>query len=162
MLSTKEPRPVRSLRSSLRATLRPIQLRVSVAAISRPHGLDGLDNVLIAGAAAEVALEPLADLRLGRRGVLVEQADDRHDHPGGAEAALQRVLLVERLLDGMQLAVLRQALDRGDLRAVGLDSEHGARLDGLSVDHDRARSARGRVAADVRPGEAQAVAEDVD
>src|SRR5438874_10014631 len=118
MLSTNEPCPVRSLRSSLRATLWPIQVCVPVAAISRPHGLDGLDDVLIARAAAEVPLERLADLSLARRGILVEQADDRHDHPGRAEAALQRVLLVERLLDGMQLAVLRQALDRRDLRPV--------------------------------------------
>ena len=39
-------------------------------------------------------------------------------------------MVVERLLDGMQLAVRGKALDRRDLRAVGLDAEDGARLDG--------------------------------
>src|SRR5581483_7293538 len=63
----------------------------------------GGDDVVVARAAAQVALEPLAD------GVLVEvaalplhQVDGGHDHAGGAEAALQGMVLPERLLHGMQ------------------------------------------------------------
>src|SRR2546428_8898964 len=115
MLSTNVPRPVRSLRSSLRATLSPIHVFVSVTAISAPHGLDGLDDVLVAGAAAEVALERLPHLVLARRGILLEQGHGGEHHPRGAEAALQRVLLVEGLLDRVQLPVLREALDRRQL-----------------------------------------------
>src|SRR5438552_1825125 len=57
-------------------------------------GLHGGDDVVVARAAAQVALEPLAD------GVLVElpalglgQRHGRHDHAGRAEAALQAVVL---------------------------------------------------------------------
>src|SRR5439155_11556647 len=124
MLSTNVPLPVRSFRSSLRATLVPIHVCVSVAAMSAPHGLDGLDDVLVAGAAAEVALERAANLGLARRRVLLEKADGREHHARGAVAALQRVLLVEGLLHGMELAVPCEPFDGRDRRAVGLDSEH--------------------------------------
>ena len=107
-------------------------------------------DVVVAGAAAEVALEPEPDLALGRVGVLLEQRDRGEHHARGAEAALQPMLLVERLLDRMQLPVARQALDRGDRRAVGLDREHRARLHRLAVDEHRARTTARRVAADLR------------
>src|SRR5436190_23664029 len=125
MLSTNEPCPVRSLRSSLRATLWPIQVCVPVAAISRPHGLDGLDDVDVARAAAEVALERLADLLLARRRILLEQRDRRHHHPRRAVAALEAVLRVERLLHLVHRAV-REALDRRHLAPVCLDREQRA------------------------------------
>ena len=48
--------------------------------------------------------------------------------PGRAVAALEGVVLVERLLHRVQLAVRGQALDRRDLVAVGLHGEHRARL----------------------------------
>src|SRR3954454_18380636 len=161
-LSTNEACPVRSLRSSLRGTLVPIQLCASVAAMSAPDGLDGLDDVLVAGATAEVPLERPPYLVLARRGVLLEQADGREHHPRRAEPALEGVLLVKGLLHGMEIPVLRQALDRRDLRPVGLDAEHGARLDRLAVDEHRAGAAGRRVAADVRARQAETIAEDVD
>src|SRR5215475_1155852 len=62
-------------------------------------GGDRLDDVVVAGATAKVAFELLAD------GVLVELvalAADHvhrgHHHAGGTEAALQAVVLAERLL----------------------------------------------------------------
>src|SRR5919112_805789 len=42
--------------------------------------LDGLDDVLVARAAAVVALEPLPDLLLRRVRVLLKQAHGSHDH----------------------------------------------------------------------------------
>ena len=65
-------------------------------------------------------------------------------------------MVVERLLDRVQLAVRRQPLDRGDLRAVDLDAEERARLRGRAVDEHRARAARRRVAPDVRARSARA------
>ena len=47
-----------------------------------------------------------------------DQARRRTDLAGRAIAALERVVIDERLLQRMQRAVLRQPLDRGDLRAV--------------------------------------------
>ena len=55
---------------------------------------------------------------------------------------------------GMQLAVGGQAFDGEDFAAVGLDGEHGAALDGLAVERHGASAADGRLAADVRTGEA--------
>ena len=62
------------------------------------------DDVVVARAPAEVALQPLTDLPLGRRRVLGEQADRRHHHARRAEAALQAVLGAERGRDGVQLS----------------------------------------------------------
>src|SRR5262249_46511226 len=60
-----------------------------------------------------------------------------------------------------QLAVLREAFDRGHLGAVCLHREHRARLHRLAVEQHRARAARRRVAADHRALEAEAVAQEV-
>ena len=57
----------------------------------------------------------VADLLLGGVRVLREERDGRHHEAGRAVAALERVLLVEGLLDGMQLVVRGEALDRRHL-----------------------------------------------
>src|SRR5512134_425031 len=59
---------------------------------------DGLDDVLVAGAAAEVAGQRPAHLVLRRVGVLIQQGLRRHHHPRGTESALQPVLVLEALL----------------------------------------------------------------
>src|SRR3982751_5840599 len=80
-------------RAKLRAKLRGLAL----------HGFrtrrDRLDDVVVAGATAEIALKLLAD------GVLVQivalaadHVDRRHHHARRAEPALQTVMLAERLL----------------------------------------------------------------
>src|SRR5207237_402089 len=114
------------------------------------------------GAAAEVALERAPHLLLARRGVVLEQSHGREHHPRRAVTALEGVLLMESLLDGVQLPVRGETLDRGELRAVGLDAEHRARLDGLAVEQHRAGAARRGVTADVRAGQPQPLAKDVD
>src|SRR3954467_9262260 len=96
-------------------------LRAADDAARLGSGLHGRDDVLVAGAAAEVPLQPLADLLLGRVRVLLQEADRRHDHPRCAEAALQAVLLVEGALDGVQLAVLHERLDRLHVAPVRLE-----------------------------------------
>ena len=98
---------------------------------------------------------------LGWIRVVVEQVDRRHDHAGRAVAALQAMLLPEAVLQRMQLAVLGEPLDRGDLRAVGLHREDRARFGAAAVDEDRARTALAGIAADVRAGEIQLLAEEV-
>src|SRR2546427_10287680 len=49
------------------------------------------DDVVVAGAAADVALDRVADLFVRRVGVAGEEIGRGHDHSGGAEAALQAV-----------------------------------------------------------------------
>jgi hypothetical protein len=119
--------------------------------------LHGLHDVLVSGAAAHVARERPPDLLLGGVRVLGEERHRGQHHPRRAEAALEPVLLVEGLLDGVEGAVLCEALDRRQLLPVGLDGEERARLHRLPVHEQRARPARGRIAADVRTGEAEHV-----
>src|SRR5581483_8349212 len=88
--------------------------------------------------------------------------DRRHHHPGRAEPALQAVLLVEAVLDRVQLAVLLESLHGPQAAAVRLHREHGARLHRTAVEDDRARAAAGGVAADVRAGHADVLAQEVD
>src|SRR4051812_11152394 len=163
MSSTKRPWPVISAASSLRRTEAPMPDWLVVTAIALPLGRaeDGVDDVLVPSAAAEVALEAEADVLLARVRILFEQVGGAHDHPGRAVAALQRVLLVERPLHRMQLAVPREPLDRGDVGAFGLHREHGARLDGLAVDVHGARTARRGVTAHVRAGQAESLAQEL-
>src|SRR5690349_18142568 len=57
---------------------------------------DGVDDVLVAGAPAEIPLHHVAHLLLGRIRVLREQIERGEDHPRRAESALQPVLVPER------------------------------------------------------------------
>ena len=75
------------------------------------------------------------------------------DHPRRAEAALQPVLRPERVLQRRELAVLRQSLDGGHARAVGLDRERGARLDGDAVHQHGAGAALAGITADLGAGQ---------
>ena len=134
---------------------------VAVMTLTPAAAATACDDVVVPGAAAEVALEALANRRLVGRRTALDQADRGEHHARRAVAALERVMVVERLLDRMELAVRREPLDRGDLHAVGLDAEHRAGLHRLAVHEHRARAARRRVAADVRPGEPEALAEHV-
>src|SRR5205809_3493027 len=149
--------------SSLRRTEAPIPVALMVGLLwqcfwRRPllcgflpatfaHGFstrgDRLDDVVVAGAAAEIALKLVAD------GVVVEvvpltvdDVDGRHDHARRAVAALQAVVLAKSFLHRMQRAVrFGQALNRGDVGAIELPSEHGAGLHRLAVDVDYASTA---------------------
>ena len=98
---------------------------------------------------------------LGRLRVVLQQVDRRHDHARRAVAALQAVLFPEALLQRVQLAVRRQPFDGRDRRAVGLHREHRAGLRAAAVDEHRAGAALARVAADVRAGEAEMLAQEV-
>src|SRR5215469_10731578 len=86
----------------------------------------GADDFVIAGAAAEIAGEPIARLFLSRILVLVEQRLRGDDEPRCAKATLQCGMLEELLLHRMQFVALGDALDRRDLAALGFGAEHQA------------------------------------
>ena len=62
----------------------------------------------------------------------------------------------------MQAVAGRHALDGRDLAAVGLDREHRARLHGAAVEMDGAGAALAGVAADVRAGQVEVLAQGLD
>src|SRR4051794_23782864 len=77
--------------------------RRSRPALESPRGLaDGVDNADVAGTPADVARQVVADLLLGGIGVLLEQRLRRKQQSGRAEAALQTLLVVVGLLNGVQ------------------------------------------------------------
>ena len=106
------------------------------------------DDVLVSGAAAQVAFQAVPHRLVVRIGFLGEQVERLHDHAGRAEAALQRMVVAERFLDGVQLPVPGQAFDGEDVAAVGLHGEHRAGLDAVAVQVNGARAAVAGVAAD--------------
>jgi hypothetical protein len=92
-----------------------------------------------------------------------EQVRPADQHPRRAVAALQAVVLRERLLERRQLAVLgREPLDGRDLGAVGLWREQHAALHRRAVQEHGAGAAVPGVAADVGSGQVEVVADEVD
>src|SRR5262245_3092140 len=171
--SKKTPCPWTRRLSSLRGMLWPAQPRlVSVGSTTRARSsvvsgisgrpFDRLDDVHIARAATDVALDRLANFRLARARVGIEEVLRGHQHPGRAVAALEGVRVAECLLERVELSVLREPFDRVDRGAVGLDREHHAALDRIAVVEDGAGAAIPRVAADVRAGQLEVVADEMD
>src|SRR5260370_15076975 len=66
------------------------------------------------------------------------------------------------MLDGVQLAAFGGALDGGEGGAFGLKGEEGGRFPRRAVEQDGARAALAGVAAHVRAGESEHVAEEMD
>src|SRR5215469_5024678 len=62
--------------------------------------LNGLDDIDISGAAAEVSRDSSPYLLLGRLVIMLQQRDSGHHHARCAEATLQAVLLHKALLYG--------------------------------------------------------------
>ena len=122
----------------------------------------GLDDLLVAGAAAEVAGEPLLDLGTVRMGDLRQQRPRRHELARDTEAALGGTGLEERFLERVEPVADGQPLHRRDRGAIGLDAEHQARVDALAVDDDGARAALPDEAALLRAGQTEVVAQDVE
>src|SRR5215217_4792822 len=111
-------------------------------------------------AAAYVAVHPANDLILCRIRLTREQRDGRHDHAGGAVAALHGVLLGERLLDAMQRAGCgREPFNRHYALPLERADGRDARPHSHSVDEHRAGAALPLTAAVFGPGEAELGAE---
>jgi hypothetical protein len=127
------------------------------------RGPDRVDDVLIAGAPAEVALEPGANAFLARLRLTPQQLQCAHDHAGGAKAALQRVMLTKRRQQRMgHLTGRAQALQGGNGRAVRLDSQDRARLHRAPVQVHRARTTLGGVASNMHTGDTEALPQQLD
>ncbi len=128
------------------------------AAHPRGGQLDGLVDLQIAGAAAEVPPQRLDDLRAVRRGLLVDEGLARQEEPGSAVPALCRAKLRERLLQRVEPRGRLHALDRRDLPSLqgGGDLQTGE--DRPAVDEDGARPALAQLATVLGAGEPQLLA----
>src|SRR5438270_2793512 len=106
---TEAPRPVALMFLSplIRILLGGLGVSAHLARALR----DRLDDVVVAGAAADIAFELVADRRLVELIALaIDHVDGGHDHARRAIATLQAVVVLERLLHRMQLAAAGDAL----------------------------------------------------
>ena len=123
---------------------------------------DRFDDIVVAGAAADVAVKVMAYLGLRRFRVFLEQGRRRHHHPRRAKAALQPVVILKRLLDGAERAIGgRLPFDGLDFGAIGLDREHGAGFDRIAVHMDHTGAALAGVAAHMGAGQFQIIAQEM-
>src|SRR5579885_843343 len=126
MSSTYVAVPVMRRGSSRRRIFLPTRascltvVAMALCSCFRRGGFHRVDDMLIAGAPANVAFEAFADLGLGGAGVIGEQLLGGQDHSRRAKSALQPVLVPEGFLQRVEFAVDGQAFNRGDLAAVGL------------------------------------------
>ena len=95
--------------------------------IAARHGMpDRIDDLAIAGAAAQIAAEPIPDRFVVRIRLAREQRDNGKDHAGGAETALERSGCKKRGLDAIQRAGAAKPFDRRDRATVDRERECGA------------------------------------
>src|SRR5215217_3805562 len=123
--------------------------------------LDGLDDVPVPRAAAEIPGQLVFDLLRRRVRIVGQERFRREQHPARAETALQRALLDERALNRMELAGEREPLDRLDRFPIRLVRQRAACTYGNPVEQNRADAADLYVAGALRPGQSEAVADDV-
>src|SRR5690348_727775 len=89
--------------------------------------------------AADVSAQHLAQLLLGRFGVACKEIVERHQNTGRTEAALQGVMVPERPLQLVELAVLAgERLHGLHVAAFRLDRQREAGAHGRAVDLHRA------------------------
>ena len=122
------------------------------------HGIDDLE---IAGAAAEHAAEAIHHRLAAGRRVADEQIGGRHQHARGADAALGRVVGVECRLQRAPERKPGEPLHRHDRFAVRLRGGDHARAHLRAVDQHRAGAAVAGVAADLGAREPQPAPHDV-
>ena len=110
--------------------------------------LNGTQNVLITGAAAQVTGQQLTQLVVGVLLAGLDDLDSGHDEAGGAETTLDSSFLDESFLDSVQLAVgAQQAFQSTDFLALDPNCQVQAGVDSLTIDQDVAGAAFADLAA---------------
>src|SRR2546427_160234 len=118
-------------------------------------------HLRVAGAAAQVAGDSVADLFFGRVWILGEQRRRRHQHPRDAEATLRHAKSHERVLERMKGIETSQSFDRPHRATARLHREHETARHRLAVEVDGARAAVAGAAAFLGPGQGEVLAERV-
>jgi hypothetical protein len=122
--------------------------------------LNSGDDFGISRATAQVAGQRPADLISTGLRVRIEQSLGRHQHPGNTIAALYGTSFDKsRLQRVWPTTWSAQALDGGDVVAIGLDGKDQAGLDRLSIHDHRASSTISLTAPILGSGQAQLVAQ---
>src|SRR6516164_148892 len=125
------------------------------------HAANGAHDADISGAAAKVAAQLEADAPLVGSGETADDVARRDQHSRRAESALQTVLGRERLPQRGHDGIVLQPFDGRDLRALAKDRIGDAGSRRLTVDQQRARTARALLAAQMRAGQTEPFAQQV-
>src|SRR5439155_1135913 len=129
-------------------TRRPSRVMTASAMVtlSARIGLDRIDDLGIAGAAAEVAFERGADgLAIGAR-LALEEGERRQQHARRAEPALHRAVAYERFLQRVQAAITLEATQRRHRAAAHARGQHQAPRRPPAAHQHRAHAAHALVA----------------
>src|SRR5581483_1305498 len=121
-------------------------------------GLDGREDLHVAGAAADVAGEGGLDVGARRARFVLEQRMRGDEEARRAEAALRAVLLVEGGLDGREARGRAEALHGRDGGALHVRERQEARAARLPVDEDGAGAAAALLAAGLGAGDPELLA----
>src|SRR5438067_1855540 len=123
---------------------------------------DGAYDAVVRPAAAQVLVERLAHFLLAGPLVPCEQGSCGHGNAAHAVAALRGLLVDERLLHGMELAVRAEAFYGRYLLAGNEGNGEVARCHRPAVDQDEAGSAKTAAAAETAADQAEVVAQHVE
>src|SRR6218665_2443849 len=119
----------------------------------------GGHDVRVGPAAADVAAHALADVRVALSPRLLREAHRAHDLPRCAVAALEAVMGEEGRLHGVERVALGQTLDGGDGLAPLHHRERETGVHPASVHEHGARTTLAHVAALLRAGQPQVLAQ---
>ena len=95
-----------------------------------------LDDMLVSGAAAKVAIDRFADFRLRWLAVLFQEWDQRHQHAWGAVTALRSMRFPEGFLERMKVLDGAQPLDRANLMPDRLNGENQTGSDRFTIEQE--------------------------
>src|SRR6476620_11367794 len=119
---------------------------------------NGRNDAGIAGTATEMTAEHLDHFSFGRIGIALKEIRERHENAGSAESTLQRMVVLEGLLQHAELAISAgQRLHRRHCPALGLDCEDQARPHRRPIEEHRAAPAHAMLASDMGSGRAEYV-----
>src|SRR3990170_8565483 len=132
------------------------------ASQNRGGVLDRLDDLGVAGAAAEVTGQGKTNLFFARIGIFIEQRLRHHQHARGAVAALGAAVLQEGFLNRMELGADLEPFYGHDLRAIQFAGKHQAGIHRLAVQKNGAGAAVAGAAAFLGAGDADLVAQEIE
>ena len=124
-------------------------------------GFDGIDDLDVTGASAEVIGDSFTDFFPARVMVLHEQCVSGHDHTGDAVTALDGTFIDEGLLEGMQFTFFAfESFDGQNFFASGMFELTAAGAHGFAVDKDDAGAADTDVTAVFGAGQVEVFAQE--
>jgi hypothetical protein len=137
------------------ATWSELRYRIVVLCYFQHRSLHSFENLQVAGAAAQISRDRLADLIARRARILVQQRFGRDQNGGSTVAALRRSEIGKCVLERMELAFFSEAFHRQDLFSPALKREHETGKHGLTFEKNGTSPAFTELTAVFRAGVAE-------